>query len=92
MKIYYNKKCNIKPIYKKENKIYLWQKNLRIKRLNDKLNFIKLRLFKIKKVYKLITIKLKLLKNIQIHLVFYIILLELTLKNTLLILSIKVKL
>jgi len=39
---------------KKENKIYLFYCNIKIKQLSDKLNYKKLKLFKIKKVLGLV--------------------------------------
>ena len=62
--------------------IYLLRRNIKIKRLNDKLNHIKLGLFKIIKKLRLVIYKLKILKSIRIYLVFYILLLEPILKNT----------
>jgi len=50
-----------------------------MKRLNNKLNHKKLEFFKIKKILELINYKLILLKIINIHLIFYISLLKLTL-------------
>ena len=44
--------------------------------MNDKLNYKKLKPFKIKKILELINYKLILLKMINIHLIFYIFLLE----------------
>ena len=38
--IYYNKYYNIKPTLKKGNKIYLIYRNIKTKRLNNKLNYI----------------------------------------------------
>jgi len=55
---------------------YLLRRNIKTKRLSDKLDFKKLRLFKIKKKLGLVTYKLILLKDIRIYLVFYIVLLE----------------
>jgi len=47
-----------------------------MKQLSDKLNYKKLKSFKIKKILKLVNYKLILLKIINIHLVFYISLLK----------------
>ncbi len=63
---------------KKRNKVYLFIKNLKIKKLNKKLNYIKVKLFFIKKTKKLDNYKLNISKNIKIFLVFYILLLKLT--------------
>lgn len=45
---YYNQRYNQKSILKKENKVYLVRKNINIKRLNNKFDYKKLKLFKIK--------------------------------------------
>ena len=42
---YYNKKYSQKPMLKKGNKVYLIQKNIKIKRLSDKLDYKKLKLY-----------------------------------------------
>ena len=55
---------------------YLLRRNIKTKRLSDKLDFKKLRLFKIKKKLGLVTYRLILPKDIRIYLVFYIVLLE----------------
>ena len=62
----------MRPTLKKEDKVYFLQKNIKTKRLSNKLNHKKLRLFEIKEVKELINFKLKLLAIIQIYLVFYI--------------------
>jgi hypothetical protein len=56
--------------------VYLLIKNLRIKRLIKKLDKVKVRLFFISKQISLVNFQLKLLKDIKIYLVFYILLLE----------------
>ena len=61
---------------KKGDKVYLLQKNVKTKRLSDKLDHKKLRLFKIKEVKRPVNFELKLLATIQIYLVFYISLLK----------------
>jgi len=68
-----------------ENKIYLFRKNIEIKRLSNKLNYKKLRLFKIKQIKSILNYKLILFKIIKIYLIFYILLLEIILKRALLI-------
>jgi len=55
---------------------YLLRRNIKTKRLSDKLDFKKLGLFKIKKKLELVTYRLILPKDIRIHLVFYVALLE----------------
>jgi hypothetical protein len=83
--LYYNRYCNIKPILKEKNKIYLIQRNIQIKQLNTKLDHKKLGLFKIKRIIRLINYELILPKTINIYLVFYISLLELVLLGVLLV-------
>jgi hypothetical protein len=74
--IYYNKKRLERPRFREENKVYLVRRNIRIIRLNDKLNYKKFRPFKIIRYIKDINFKLKLLLIIKIYLIFYIFLLE----------------
>jgi hypothetical protein len=81
---YYNKYCNIKPILKKKDKIYLIQRNIQTKQLNTKLDHKKLELFKIKRITGLVNYKLVLPKTMNIYPVFYISLLELVLLEVLL--------
>ena len=45
---YYNQKYSQKPILKERDKVYLVKKNINIKRPSDKLDYKKLKLFKIK--------------------------------------------
>jgi hypothetical protein len=61
--------------------VYLLRKNIKIKRPSDKLNYTKLGLFKIIKKLGLVIFKLKIPEGIRIYPVFYISLLESTLKN-----------
>ena len=57
---------------KKGNKVYLVYKNIKIKKLSDKLDYKKLRLYKIKEIRDRVNYKLALPKNIKIYPVFYI--------------------
>ena len=68
----------LKGLILKEGEIvYLLRKNIKIKRLNIKLNDIKLRPFKIKKKKELVIFELDLLKTIsKVYSTFYIFLLE----------------
>ncbi len=61
---YYNVKKIKEPSFKKGDKIYLFYKNIIIKRPNDKLNFKKFELFTI--IYKILKLnyELSLLKTI----------------------------
>ncbi len=56
---YYNIKRMKGPSFEKGNKVYLFYKNIIIKRPNDKLNFKKFRLFTV--VYKILEFNYKLL-------------------------------
>jgi len=46
--------------------------------LNKKLNYVRVKLFLVKKTKRLINYKLDLLKNVKVFLLFYILLLKLT--------------
>ena len=66
--------------FKEEDKVYLLQLNLCIKKLNNKLNSLKIGLFKVIKQTRLVNYKLNLLALIKrLYLVFYVKLLELAL-------------
>jgi hypothetical protein len=82
---YYDKYCNIKPILKERDKIYLIRRNIQTKQPNTKLDHKKLGLFKIKKIIGLVNYELVLPKIINIYLVFHISLLELVLLGILLV-------
>jgi hypothetical protein len=56
-------------------------KNIKTTRLIDKLDYKKIRPFKILEYIRLVNYKLKLFTYIRINLVFYVSLLELVLKN-----------
>ena len=49
---YYNSKRTKGSVLKEEDKTYLLQRNIKIIRLSGKLDYIKLRLFRIKKVLR----------------------------------------
>ncbi len=57
--------------------MYLFTKNLKIRKSNKKLNHVKIELFLIKKTKKLINYELDLFKNVKVFLVFHISLLKL---------------
>ena len=63
-----------------------------MKRLNNKLDYKKLKLFRINKVIRLVNFRLSLLKIINIYLIFYISLLELVLFRVLTTLNIDINL
>ena len=66
----------MEPEFKEGNKVYLLQKNIKIKWSSNKLDYKKLELFKINKKIGSINYKFKLPKTIEIYPVFYILLLE----------------
>ncbi len=74
---YQNKKQKTIFQLKERDKIYLFTKNFRTKKLNKKLNYIKIELFLVKKIKKSVNYKLDLFKNVRIFSVFYILLLKL---------------
>ena len=75
---YHNKHHAEASMLKKKNKVYLLWKNIEIIRSSNKLNYVKIRSFKIIRNIKEVSFELKLLKDIQWkHSVFHISLLEL---------------
>jgi hypothetical protein len=81
--LYYDKYYNIEPTLKEKDKIYLIRRNIQTKQPSTKLDHKKLGLFKIKRVIRLVNYELVLPKTVNIHLVFYISLLELILLGVL---------
>ena len=75
------KKVFKRPDLKEGDKVYLLTKFFKSKQFSKKLNYITIKLFKfINKVIKVLY-RLDLLLKIKIHLVYYIIMLELAYKN-----------
>jgi len=62
--------------------MYFFIKNLRTRKLNKKLNYVKVKSFLVKKIKRLINYELDLSKNVKVFLVFYILLLKLVDLNT----------
>ena len=62
---YYNQHRFRESMLKKKNNIYLLQKNIEIIRLSSKLNYIKIRSFKIIRNIKRVSFELKLFKDMQ---------------------------
>ena len=73
---YVNKKRNIAFVLKKEDKMYLFTKNLKTKKSSKKLDHVKIDPFFIKKIKELKTYELNLLKRIRVFSVFDILLLK----------------
>lgn len=69
---YYNRKYNQELILKEKDKIYLFWKNIETKKPNTKLDYKKLKLFKIKKIKEFLNYKLTLSKSMNIYSIFYI--------------------
>ena len=75
---YYNKYRSKESMLKKKNKVYLLQKNIKTTRSSSKLDYIKIKSFKIVRNIKEVSFKLKLLEEmLRKHSVFYIFLLKL---------------
>ena len=76
MKQYYNLKVSKGLNFKKKNKVQLLHKNISSRQLSKKLNYIKLKPFKVKRKIIEINYKLDLLVKIKIHPVQHITILE----------------
>ena len=76
MKMYYNLWHENISTFKTEQKIYLSQENFKIKWFSKKLNYWKMRAFKIKWQTESVTFKLELSKYLKTHLIIHIMLLE----------------
>ena len=76
MEIQENKHRKEGPQLKKGDRVYLYIKNLKIKRLSKKLDYIKIGLFLIKSIKGLINYELQLPPEAKIYPVFHILLLE----------------
>ncbi len=77
-----NKKRKNRPQLKKGDKVYLLTKNLKGIRLSRKLDHVKVGPFLVIKEKGPINFELQLLLDAKIHLVFYILILELVDPNT----------
>jgi hypothetical protein len=76
MAIYANRSRFTGPRLRKGDLVYLLRRNIKIIRLNDKLDLKKIGLFKIKRNIKNISFEFHLSPIIRIYLIFYISLLE----------------
>ena len=81
--LYANKKKDRKFTFKEKDKVFLLRRNIKTKRLSNKLNYTKLKSFEILKVKRLVNYKLNLLAYMRIHSIFHIFLLESANQNTL---------
>ncbi len=82
MTLYANKKRDKESTFKRRNKVYLLRRNIKMKKSSNKLNHMKLELFKILEEKKLINYKLNLSASMKIHSVFHIFLLKSADSNT----------
>ena len=82
MENYENKRRKNEPQLKKKDKIWLNIKNLKTIRLNKKLDYVKVGLFKITDAFGPVNYRFKLPINSKIYPVFHIFLLEKALNKT----------
>jgi hypothetical protein len=80
--MYYNKSKFKRSRFRERDLVYLLRRNIKIIRLNNKLNHKKFGSFKIKRNIKDINYELYFLLTIKIHSIFHISLLELANPNT----------
>ena len=73
---YYNKRRSKSPTFSKGDEVYLLQKNIKMKQPSKKLDYTKLRLFKVKAVKRPLNYELELLPQMKIYLVFHVMYLE----------------
>ena len=81
MKKYYNQKVSKGPDLKRGDKVYLFIKIFESKWLSKKLNYIKIKLFKIIDKVTEVSYKLNLPLKIKIYPVHYIVILKLTYRD-----------
>jgi len=81
MRKYYNLKKSKGLDLKERDKVWLLYKNFKLRQLSKKLDYIKIKLFKIVKKISEVIYRLDLLVKIKIYLVQYIIMLELAHKD-----------
>ena len=81
IKKYYNQKRFKGLDLKEGDRVWLFTKNFKSKRLSKKLGYLKIKIFKnISKVIEVLY-RLNLLLKVKIHLVYYIIMLKIVYKN-----------
>ena len=71
MRKYYDKKHKDVPLWKEGDKVYLRRKNIQTKRPSSKLDYTKLRPFKIQRKLSPVTFELELPKGSRLHPVFH---------------------
>ena len=82
MKIYYNLQHENISTFKMRQKIYLSQENFKTKQFCEKLNYQKMKIFKVKQQTESVTFELELLKHSKAHLIVHITLLKSASDNT----------
>jgi hypothetical protein len=80
--MYYNKLKLGKSRFREKNLVYLLRRNIKITKLNNKLDYKKFDLFKIKRNIKNISYKFHFLFTIRIYPIFHIFLLKLADSDT----------
>src|SRR5436190_17796189 len=76
MKIYYNLQHENIFTFKIEQKIYLSQENFKTKQFCEKLNYQKMKAFKIKQQIRSVTFELELSEHFKAHLIVHVTLLK----------------
>ena len=82
MKIYYNLQHENIFIFKMRQKIYLLQENFKTKWFCEKLDYQKMRAFKIKWQTELVTFELELSEHFKTHFIVHVVLLKSASDNT----------
>ena len=78
-----DKKSKIASQLKKEDKVYLLTKNWKVKKPRiKKLDYVKVRLFSVEERTRPVNIRLRLLRDTQVHPNFYILMIELAHQST----------
>ena len=81
MRVYYNLQHENIFMFRTEQKIYLSHENFKTTQFSKKLDYRRMKAFKIKQQTKLITFKLELSKHSKTHLIIHAVLLESALEN-----------
>ena len=82
MKIYYNLWHENIFIFKTRQKIYLSQENFKTKQLCEKLDYWKIRVFRVKQQTELMIFELELSKHFKAHLIVHTVLMKSASDNT----------
>src|SRR5436190_20542771 len=82
MRFYYNLQHENIFTFRTKQKIYLSCENFKIKQLSKKLDYQKIKTFKMKQQIKSVTFELELSKHSKIHFIIHITLLESASENT----------